>query len=117
MSTVLTPLTTSDNVVMLASRMKSALLVKQRRQLDDGLFIESRVWQVSRPVPGSAHRYKYSLVLVARGKCVIRYDNERGKGDHRHAGNVETPYAFSTPEQLIADFLEDVAQWRSTCAQ
>jgi hypothetical protein len=112
---MLTPLTTPSNVVMLASKMKSTLLVKQRRELAAGLFIESRVWQVSQPVPGSAHRYKYSLVFVAHGKCVIRYDNERGKGDHRHIGHVEMPYVFSTPDQLIADFFEDVAKWRSTC--
>lgn len=27
---------------------------------------------------------KYSLARVADGACVLRYDNEAGKGDHRH---------------------------------
>ncbi|WP_371747516.1 DUF6516 family protein [Caballeronia sp. Sq4a] len=48
-----------------------------------------------------------------RNVCVLRYDNERGKGDHKHVGAVETPYAFTTPEQLMADFWSDVDQWRA----
>jgi len=95
--------------------MKAKLLLKQRRELSTGVFLESKVWEVPDPVLGSSHTYKYSLVLVSDGECVIRYDNERGKGDHRHIGDIETPYVFSTPERLIADFLGDVNQWRSKC--
>jgi hypothetical protein len=40
------------------------------------------------------------------------YDNERGKGDHRHFRGVETAYQFSTVEQLIADFWRDVRRLR-----
>lgn len=36
------------------------------------------------------------------------YDNERGRGDHKHLGEVETAYRFVSPEQLVADFLADV---------
>jgi len=43
---------------------------------------------------------------------VLRYDNEAGKGDHRHVGDVETEYRFTTPDQLLADFWRDVDQWR-----
>jgi hypothetical protein len=45
------------------------------------------------------------------GQCVLRYDNELGKGDHRYIGSVETPYVFATPDQLMADFNADVARW------
>lgn len=38
----------------------------------------------------------------------MRYDNERGKGDHRHFGRREEPYLFTTPEALLADFDADV---------
>jgi hypothetical protein len=51
------------------------------------------------------------LAYVVRGECVIRYDNETGKGDHRHFGRVEEPYVFTTPERLIADFQNDIARW------
>jgi hypothetical protein len=37
-------------------------------------------------VRGSRHQYKYRLVLVVNDDCVLRYDNEAGKGDHKHVG-------------------------------
>jgi hypothetical protein len=49
---------------------------------------------------------------VVDGECVVRYDNERGKGDHRHLGAREEPYAFTTPQQLIADFMTDIKEWK-----
>ncbi len=62
------------------------------------------------PVPGCAHSYKYRLALVVNGICMLRYDNEQGKGDHKHLGDEETPYAFSTPARLVADFWNDVTR-------
>ena len=41
----------------------------------------------------------------------VRYDNERGKGDHRHLGDREDDYVFTTIEQLPADFERDVNDW------
>ena len=52
----------------------------------------------ARTVHGSVHRFKYALAYVVAGVCVLRYDNEAGKGDHRHAGGVETEYRFTTLE-------------------
>jgi hypothetical protein len=75
-------------------------------------FVEIVVWRVPLPLRGSTHRFKYRLALVDRGECILRYDNEAGKGDHRHAGRRQTLYAFSDPESLIADFWTDVEQWR-----
>ena len=43
---------------------------------------------------------------------MLRYDNEAGKGDHRHIGATETAYTFTTPATLLADFWKDVDQWR-----
>jgi hypothetical protein len=42
----------------------------------------------------------------------VGYDNEAGKGDHRHLGLREEPYMFTTVEALIADFLADVERAR-----
>lgn len=64
------------------------------------------------PVRGSLHGYKYSLAYVVDGICVLRYDNEAGKGDHRHIGMTESPYRFVSHAQLLADFWLDVDQWR-----
>ena len=44
--------------------------------------------------------------------CVLRYDNEAGKGDHKHIGEDEMPYIFTSPEKLIDDFWNDVEKWR-----
>ncbi len=46
------------------------------------------------------------------GTCLCRYDNEKGKSDHRHIGNREEPYLFTTPEKLLQDFWNDVANYR-----
>jgi hypothetical protein len=52
------------------------------------------------------------LAFVVDEECVLRYDNEAGKGDHKHIDAKETPYVFSTVERLVADFFHDVTRWR-----
>lgn len=37
---------------------------------------------------------------------MVRYDNEVGKGDHRHIDEKESAYNFTTPDKLIADRAE-----------
>lgn len=74
-------------------------------------FAELVAWKLSHPVPGSKHGYKYRLALVVEGVCVLRYDNEVGKGDHRHWGETEAPYAFTDIDQLVTDFFYDVTRW------
>ena len=43
---------------------------------------------------------------------MLRYDNEIGKGDHKHIGNEEHEYRFVSAEKLIDDFWQDVDDWR-----
>jgi len=88
--------------------MKAELVLDERHVLDNDAFVEIAVRRVPAAVRGSAHAFKYSLVLIEFGLCTLRYDNEAGKGDHRHADTVETPYKFTTPERLLADFWNDV---------
>ena len=45
--------------------------------------------------------------------CVLRYDNEAGKGDHKHLDDREVPFDFTDLEQLQADFWADVMDWRN----
>jgi hypothetical protein len=92
--------------------MKATLLLHERRVVAENAFAELMVWQVPSPVPGSAHDHKYRLASVVDGVSVLRYDNEAGKGDHRHVGEREIPYVFTTPTQLLADFWSDVDRWR-----
>lgn len=91
--------------------MKAISLVDRRLVVAADAFVEIVIWRVAEPVPPSAHGFKYRLAYVVNGLCVLRYDNERGKGDHRHFDAVEKPYRFSTPDKLMADFEADIARW------
>ena len=70
--------------------------------------MELVIWRTPRPVAGSRHAYKYRLFYGRSGERFVGYDNERGKGDHRHRDGREEPYAFNTVEQLVADFMADI---------
>jgi hypothetical protein len=91
--------------------MKAESILNKRVASADGGFAEYVVWLLPNPLPPSEHSYKYRLAYVKNRECVVRYDNERGKGDHRHYGTQERKYNFSTPRKLIADFEADIARW------
>lgn len=84
--------------------MKADLLLRERTILREDAFVELVVWRLPAAMSGSAHRYKYRLALIVEGQCVLRFDNETGKGDHRHTGGSETAYRFVSAEHLLADF-------------
>lgn len=92
------------------SNMPAELLLDERHILGESAFVELVVWRVPAPVRGSAHEYRYRLALVVGGKCVLRYDNEASKGDHRHVGDDEQGYRFKSAEQLLTDFWTDVEE-------
>jgi hypothetical protein len=91
--------------------MKATQLLRTRVVYSENAFAELVLWQLPRPLKGSVHNYKYRLAYVVDGECVLRYDNETGKGDHRHYAGREIKYSFSTPEKLIADFQRDIKRW------
>ncbi|MDR5827378.1 DUF6516 family protein [Caballeronia sp. LP006] len=93
------------------SNTKAVLIEDERLEFAGSGFAEIVLWHVPVRVQGCTHFYKYRFAYVAASTCVLRYDNERGKGDHRHFAGVESPYEFSTPQQLYADFWADVAVW------
>ena len=93
---------------------QATLIAHRKRVYDDGAIAEMKLWQVPRTVAGSKHAFKYSLYYGRHGKRLVGYDNEAGKGDHRHYGDREEPYRFTTPEQLMADFLADVQALRGS---
>ncbi|HEX3991828.1 MAG TPA: DUF6516 family protein, partial [Acetobacteraceae bacterium] len=84
--------------------MPATLILHRRRVFDDGGLIEMKLWQVPNPVRGSKHEFRYSLFYGREGRRLVGYDNEAGKGDHRHYGAIEEAYFLTTPERLIADF-------------
>lgn len=93
--------------------MRAKELIRRRVAVAENAFADLVVWELSAPLAGSTHRFKYRLAFVVGGGCVLRYDNEAGKGDHRHIGETEEPYLFSTPRQLVSDFFEAVTRWRN----
>jgi hypothetical protein len=92
--------------------MKAVLAFHDKQVLPDGAIVEMKIWEVATPVVGSAHKLKYSLFYGANGQRLVGYDNERGKGDHRHIEDRQERYIFKTVERLMADFLVDVRRLR-----
>ena len=91
--------------------MRASLLARAKEVRDDGSIVEIVIWELPEALAPSAHPFKYRLYYGTGGICRVRYDNERGKGDHRHIGENEYEYVFTTVEQLLEDFRSDVESW------
>ncbi len=86
-------------------------VMRSRTELARGAVAEVLIWRVPEPVRGSTHYFKYRLALVVDDVCVLRYDSEAGKGDHRHVHGRELAYTFVGTGALRRDFLLDAAAW------
>jgi hypothetical protein len=64
--------------------MDATLIIRDRRILTDGAIIEVVVWWVPAPVPPTTHGLKYRLFYGKDSQRIVGFDNERGKGDHKH---------------------------------
>ncbi len=92
--------------------MVSAIKIEElRRRFGDRVLVESAIWRVPNPLPGSVHYFKYRLALVVDRVCVMRFDNEPGKGDHKHVDGIEYPYVFSAVGPLQRDFRLEAGGW------
>lgn len=81
------------------------------------VILEMVLWKIPIPTSERPHELKYRLYCGRKRECIVRYDNEAGKGDHRHYGNQEIPYNFQSLDKLLADFRDDctrLANWRWT---
>lgn len=89
--------------------MSPAILLQSRRlDLANGTIIQIKIWQLPHTTAERPHGLKYSLFYGRKGERIIGYDNEAGKGDHRHYRDREERYSFTTMEKLVADFWNDV---------
>ena len=88
--------------------MKAELVHKDRFDVSENGFVEMVVWKVAEPLAGSSHFYKYRFAYIDADVCVLRYDNEAGKGDHKHYGKREFDYHFVGLKELEIDFIADV---------
>jgi hypothetical protein len=86
-----------------------ASLIENRKSVPgSGAIIQIRVWRLPRATHERPHGLKYSLFYGRPGERIIGYDNETGKGDHRHYREREEAYIFVSLEKLVADFEADV---------
>jgi len=91
--------------------MRAEPIARAKEVRDDGSVVEIVIWRLPQPLHPCTHLYKYRLYFGADGHCRVRYDNERGKGDHRHLNGAEESYRFVSLTQLLDDFQRDVETW------
>lgn len=90
--------------------MRARLILDSKTVLNDGRIIQRRVWKLPKPTADRPHGLKYRLYCGKEGECIVRYDNETRKGDHRHIGptEMEESYRFISLAKLLADFEADI---------
>ena len=93
--------------------MRARLIYRERFIYADGAIREMVLWQLPQKTAQKPHGMKYRLYYgLADGSCIVRYDNETGKGDHRHIRGRQELYQFKDVETLVANFLEDIEKER-----
>lgn len=92
---------------------KAKLIYRSKLIYPDGAIREMVIWQLPQKTPERLHALKYRLYYGdSRGNCLIRYDNETGKGDHKHVKGEEYPYNFTDVKELVDDFQYEINQLR-----
>ena len=93
--------------------MVARLLYQEKYIYSDGAIREMILWQLPAKTPDRPHGLKYRLYYGLKdGTCIVRFDNESGKGDHKHVSGREEDYRFSNVETLVAEFLAEIAKAR-----
>ena len=93
---------------------KAKKLFHRKWYYPDGAVREMVLWKLPEPTSDRPHGLKYRLFFgLFDGTCLVRYDNEKGKGDHRHIEGIEKLYVFKDVETLITDFMKDIEIARS----
>jgi hypothetical protein len=89
-----------------------AELVHHSKVTDEkGNTLEIKIWKLSKPTKDKPYGYRYSLAYIVDGKRVLGYDNGEGKGDHKHIGNKQEDYHFTSIDRLFDDFYKDVRRF------
>ena len=93
--------------------MKVVRIFYDKAVLPDGAIVQMTIWQLPRSTQERHHGLKYSQFYGGPDGRIVGYDNESGKGDHKHIRDVETRYKFIDVETMVADFLTDVERIRN----
>jgi len=91
---------------------RAKLILDNKTVLTDGRIVQRKIWLLPAADDGRPHGLKYRLYCGKDGKTIVRYDNELGKGDHRHIGpsEEEHAYTFTSLVRLLEDFAADIEQ-------
>jgi hypothetical protein len=93
--------------------MATKLTFNSKFVYPDGAVRQMVLWKLPGSTKTHPHGLKYRLHYgYPDGRTEVRYDNERGKGDHRHIGAKEEPYDFKDVETLVSDFRSDIERLR-----
>lgn len=92
--------------------MKAVRIFYDKTLLPDGFIVEMVIWQLPQSIE-RPHGLKYRLFFGRGGQRLVGYDNESGKGDHKHILDIEKRYKFTSIEKLVSDFLSDVERVRN----
>lgn len=90
--------------------MAQATLIVDSKAVMGRWIVQRKVWVLPDVSAERPYGLKYSLFCGDAAQCLVRYDNEAGKGDHRHYGEREEPYLFTTLETLLDDFQADITR-------
>jgi hypothetical protein len=92
--------------------MKAKEYSNQRVRLPDGSLISIVIWLLPERSTQRPHGFKYRLNYCSGdGTTIVRYDNELGKGDHKHfSDGKEEPYKFQGIDKLLDDFWHDIEE-------
>ena len=77
------------------------------KEIRGDVIIEMVIWLLPEVSAQRPHGLKYRFYCGTANDCLVRYDNETGKGDHRHYGDQEEVYDFLSIERLVEDFRSD----------
>ena len=93
--------------------MSARLLYRGKYIYSDGAIREMVLWQLPHKTPDGPHGLKYRLYYgLGDGTSLVQFDNESGKGDHKHVGSQEEGYNFIDVETLVVDFLAEIEKAR-----
>jgi hypothetical protein len=88
--------------------MKAIRVYAKKEIYQSGLIVEAVIWQLPAATAERPHGLKYRLYCGRKGECIVRYDNESGKGDHIHYRDKEQSYSYLSLGQLVQDFFADI---------
>ena len=93
--------------------MRAKLIYHEKFIYADGAIREMVLWKLPNKTTDRPHGLKYRLYYgLSDGTCIVRYDNESGKGNHKHIKGKEKSYQFKDVETLVADFLAEIENAR-----